>query len=146
MKISVFPAFLQALPMTWNFTGTPTFSAPFNPDKSHHTSNKFRGSMLRRIVRCVCRDKRTSSPYSRGWWRGVVVTPIALIPTSRRLRTFRLIGNPRAGWTLPLYGNVGQIYHSGLTVQFSYLHAAGYGSRGLLKNRINPERREQRQR
>lgn len=33
----------------------------------------------------------------------------------------RFIGNPRAR----LYGNVGQIYHSGLTVQFSYLRAAG---------------------
>lgn len=44
----------------------------------------------------------------------------------------RFIGNPRAR----LYGNVGQIYHSGLTVQFSYLRAAGSGSRGLLKNRI----------
>lgn len=43
----------------------------------------------------------------------------------------RFIGNPRAR----LYGNVGQIYHSGLTVQFSYLRAAGSGSRGLLKNR-----------
>lgn len=75
-------------------------------------------SVLKHIVRCTSADNRRRPRLVPALIRIAEITHV------------RFIGNPHAS---RLYGNVGQIYHSGLTVQFSYLRAAGNGIPGAAR-------------